>query len=124
MPIKLSCPCGKTLPLITGVEGRSSDLLLTRDRRRVFWLNPVFYGLPIREAQIIQESWDSLRVRYVPSPGFAPSHARSLIERLQARIGPVEVTLDEVDRIPRGPNGKFRPVICAIPSQDRAACQT
>jgi hypothetical protein len=34
-------------------------------------------------------------------------------------MGDVAVALEPVDRIPRGPNGKFRAVICEIPQAER-----
>ena len=116
----VGCACGRQLPALAYVEGRSDDVLYTRDGRRVFWLNPVLYGLPVREAQIVQESLGRLRVRYVPAPGFAGSDARSLVGRVQARMGQVEVVLEEVAQVPRTRNGKFRALICDIPSHERA----
>jgi phenylacetate-CoA ligase len=115
------CRCGRQLPIMAYVEGRSDDVLYTRDGRRVGRLDPVFKGgLPVQEAQIVQESLDNLRVRYVPGLGFDRGHARLLVRRLQARMGQVDVTLEEVDHIPRTGTGKFRAVICAISSHERA----
>jgi len=106
------------LPIVQSIEGRTSDLLVTQDGRRVFWVNPVFYGLPIREAQIIQESLDRFVVRYVPADGFSSKAAESIKERLTARVGQAEILLEPVSQIPRGPNGKFRAVICKVPSHE------
>src|SRR3989454_9029926 len=61
------CACGRTLPALAAVDGRTNDLLLTRDGRRVAWFNPVWYGLPVRQGQIVQEALDRIRVRYVPA---------------------------------------------------------
>ncbi|HKX26245.1 MAG TPA: hypothetical protein VJ302_01005 [Blastocatellia bacterium] len=108
------CPCGRKLPLIGGIEGRTQDLLITRDGRRVYWLNPVFYGLAICEGQIIQETPELLRVRYVPAAGFTEATGRTLIDRLRLRVGEVEVRLEPVPQVPREKNGKFRAVICKI----------
>lgn len=108
------CGCGRRLPMITAIEGRTNDLLLARDGRRVYWLNPVFYGLPLREAQIIQDSIDELRVLIVTAPEFQPSSATRIIERLKSRMGDVNVRLEKVDSIPRGPNGKFQAVVCNL----------
>jgi phenylacetate-CoA ligase len=108
------CPCGRTLPVLSRISGRSSDLLLARDGRVVYWLNPVFYGLALSEAQIVQESLEIVKVRYVAAPDFSSRHAATLIERLHERLGRVQVVLERVDRIPRGPNGKFRPVVCML----------
>lgn len=108
------CKCGRKLPAIAGIEGRTNDLLIARDGRRVYWLNPIFYGIPIREAQIVQESLDLVRVRYVPAPEFTAGAARSITERLQSRMGRIQVILDRVEEVPRMTNGKFRAVVCEI----------
>lgn len=115
-----ACPCGRTLPILAAVEGRTDDILYTADGRSIGRLDPVFKSqLPIQEAQIIQEALDFVRVRYVPAPGFSHEAERSIVERLQARMGDVRVVLEEVDKLPRGANGKFRAVICNLPAQDR-----
>jgi phenylacetate-CoA ligase len=112
-----ACDCGRKLPCIESIEGRSNDMLATRDGRQVFWINPVFYGLPIREAQVIQDSFEKVLIRYVPAPDFAEQHEEAMVERMQARLGNVSVVLDPVMKVPRQPNGKFRAVISLIKSQ-------
>jgi phenylacetate-CoA ligase len=116
-----SCGCGRTLPRFTHIEGRVDDVLYTADGRLIGRLDPVFKTeLPIHEAQIVQERLDLVRVRYVPAPGFDREAARSITSRLQARMGAVEVQLEEVTEIPRGASGKFRAVICALPQEQLA----
>jgi phenylacetate-CoA ligase len=114
-----NCRCGRTLPEISRIEGRSNDVLIAPDGRRVYWVNPVFYGLPVREAQIIQDEFNRLRVRYVPAPDFTTASQRSIIDRIKARMGKVEVIMEPTDAIPRGPNGKFRAVICKLSQEKR-----
>jgi phenylacetate-CoA ligase len=114
------CLCGRALPALAALEGRSDDVLYTRDGRRIGRLDPVFKAhLPIHEAQIIQETLDRVRVRYVPADGFGVADARSIVERLQQRLGDVEVILEATESIPRGPNGKFRAVVCQLPPEER-----
>ena len=117
------CGCGRSLPLMAALEGRSDDVLYTPDGRRIGRLDPVFKAqLPVREAQIIQERLDHVTVRYVPSEGFDQAAAASIIERVQARMGAIAVTLEAVTEIPRGPSGKFRAVICQLsPDEKRNA---
>jgi len=115
--------CGCNLPLLAKIEGRSNDLLVTPDGRPIYWLNPVFYGMPVEEAQIIQESLDQIRVRYVPAVGFSREDARSIMTRLQQRMGNVEVVLEEVSEIPREANGKFRAVVCKLSDAERSRVQ-
>jgi phenylacetate-CoA ligase len=114
------CPCGRSLPTLACLEGRLDDMLYTADGRIVGRLDPVFKAsLPIRGAQIIQEKLDRVRVRYVPTPEFTPEAGRSIINRLQDRMGRVEVILEPVDELHRESGGKFRAVICNLPSHER-----
>jgi phenylacetate-CoA ligase len=113
------CSCGKTLPILASVEGRVDDVLYTPDRRRIGRLDPVFKAhLPVREAQIIQEALNRVRVRYVPAPDFTPEAGRSIVERLKARMGAVEVILEEVNEVPREANGKFRTVVSLLRKEE------
>jgi phenylacetate-CoA ligase len=114
------CGCGRSLPLIKAIEGRVDDLLYTSDGRRVGRLDPVFKAdLPLREAQVVQETIDQLRVRFVPAPNYTSRDGLTLIKRLQARLGNIHVILEQVDRVPRMSNGKFRAVICNLPPLNR-----
>lgn len=114
------CVCGRTLPVLASVHGRADDVLYTRDGRRIGRLDPVFKShLPIIEAQIIQETLEKITVRYVPAPDYTSEAGNSIIERLRARMGDIDVILEAVDRIPREPNGKFRAVICQVKHEGR-----
>lgn len=109
---KTGCACGRTLPILGGIEGRKDDVLVTRDGRRIGRLDPVFKAdLPIREAQIIQESLTRVVVRYVPVPGINSTDLAILVGRLHQRLGEMEIVLEAVDQIPRSSNGKFQAVI-------------
>ena len=109
------CSCGRTLPTLTCIEGRTDDVLYTPEGRPVGRLDPVFKGqLAIREAQVIQEAINVLRVRYVPAEGARQADAQSIVTGLQARMGPVRVIVEQVEAISRTPNGKFRSVICNV----------
>ena len=115
------CGCGRGLPVIAGIEGRSTDLLLTPDGRQVFWLNPVFYGLPIRQSQIVQESLERLSVRVAPAPGYGPATGRTIVERLRSRMGDLIIDLELVDEVPRTSNGKLQAIVCKLSAEDRKA---
>jgi phenylacetate-CoA ligase len=105
---------------MASVDGRIADVLYTKDGRRVGRLSPVFKGdLAIREAQIIQETLDCVKVKVVPTPAFASHHERVIVDRLRERMGDVEVVIDSVAEIPRGSNGKFQSVICRVPPEKR-----
>lgn len=113
----VNCPCGRTLPVIRAIEGRTDDVLYTVDGRRIGRLDPVFKSrLPIKEAQIVQESLRKVKVRYVPDQGFSPKTQQAIAAQLRARMGEISVGFEELAEIPRGANGKFRAVVCRIPA--------
>jgi phenylacetate-CoA ligase len=108
------CECGRTLPRLDRIEGRSNDLIVTPDGRRVYWLNPTFYGVPVHESQIIQDAIDHLRVLVVPARGYTAEASATIVERLRSRLGPVNVHVEIVSTIPRTKNGKFRSVVSNV----------
>jgi phenylacetate-CoA ligase len=114
------CLCGRSLSTLASLEGRIDDLLYTADGRVVGRLDPIFKGnLPIHGAQIIQERLDRVRVRYVPTPEFTPGAGQSIVDRLQDRMGRVDVILEAMEELPRDARGKFRAVICNLPPHER-----
>ncbi len=124
-PSPTVCSCGRTLPSLAAVEGRVDDVLFTPDGRRIGRLDPVFKAdLPVREAQIVQDTLRRVRIRYVPTENFTPDAAQTLVERLQARMGNVAVVLEPVAEVPRTATGKFRAVVCNLPPEERATIDT
>jgi phenylacetate-CoA ligase len=110
------CGCGRSLPVISKIEGRMDDLIITPDGRRIGRLDPVFKSdLPIREAQIIQETRRHLRLRYVPADGFEEQDIEVLIDRIRDRVGDMQILLEKCESIPRSANGKFRAVVSQLP---------
>src|SRR5439155_2319211 len=90
-----------------------------RDGRLVGRLDPVFKArLAIREAQVIQDALDVVRLRYVPGEGFSHADTDSIVSGLRARMGSVQVIVERVEAIPKTANGKFRAVICNIDPDD------
>ncbi len=121
---KKTCACGRGLPQIASIDGRLDDVLYTVDGRRIGRLDPIFKSnLPIHEAQIIQESLDLVRVKYVPAIDFSLQAGHSIVERLQERMGNIQVVLERVSELPRGANGKFRAVICKLSPEERLSLE-
>jgi phenylacetate-coenzyme A ligase PaaK-like adenylate-forming protein len=114
-PLGTKCPCGRTLPILLSVEGRSDDVIKTPDGRRIGRMDPVFKGnIPMREGQIIQESPETIRVLVVPAPEFTAKHEQDLIVAVRERVGNLQVRIERVSAIPRTANGKFRAVISKV----------
>lgn len=111
------CSCGRYLPVIRAIEGRISDMLVTADGASISpsAMEAIFdFDAPMAESQIIQESIRQLRVRYVPLAERNEMFEKTLCDRIRERMGDVEIQVEVVPEIPRGPNGKFRAVICRL----------
>lgn len=114
------CACGRRMPVVHALEGRSDDLVVTEDGRTVGRLDTVFkHGSGIAEAQIVQESVNMFRVRYVASNGVTAALEDRLRQRLRDYLGPVEIVLEPVDQVPRTAVGKFRAVVSHLPRRER-----
>jgi len=109
------CSCSRNLPPLGKILGRNDDVILTEDGRRIVQIDTIFDPtLPIKEAQIVQESLRRFTIRVVPSEGWSRHHADQLIQALQERVGKVEVNVKEVDQIERTWAGKFRIIVSRL----------
>ena len=112
---KSICSCGRTLPIIGGIEGRTEDMIITRDGRHIEGPDTVFKAeWPIKEAQIIQESLDLIRVCVVPASGYDSVTKKMLISGLHDRVGDMEVIIQEVAEIPRTKAGKRQVIVSKV----------
>jgi phenylacetate-CoA ligase len=119
-----ACSCGRPLPVFRSIEGREDDVLYGTDGRQIGRLDPVFKaGLPIREAQIIQDAPDRVRVLCVPLASFSRNDAEAIRARLRRRLGDLHITVESVDQLMRGPNGKIRSVICRVPPPEKESAR-
>src|SRR5690606_32190889 len=106
------CDCGRTLPLMTGVEGRSDDLLRLPGGRIVQGLNVVaiLQKQPdVRQVQIVHRAPDRFVLRVVPVPGSVPD-SRELAAAFLAGLGlsgaEAHVAVESTTAIPPDSRGK------------------
>lgn len=108
-----SCPCGRGLPMIDKVMGRSLDVFVTPDGKLVSTIALVMYlvnGAPglIGQLQILQDALDHLTFRMTIDP--LPSqevmdHQKKIIRKIFGDT--MKITYDFVDEIPRELSGKY-----------------
>ncbi len=115
----LRCDCGRTLPLLEGVEGRTPDLVLLPDG--TFLVMHFFVVLfknlqDIYQYQVVQNHEDRLIVRLVG----APNADRKSLERLvsqqvsKATRGLASCEFEWLSEIPLANSGKRRLVVSKI----------
>lgn len=111
------CPCGCAFPRVAAILGRLDDMVWTAERGWVGRLSQcittVFSPGSVREAQLVQESPELLRVRLVREPGlFQPSQIQALEADLRGRLGErIRFTYEYPDSIEKGANNKFKFVV-------------
>jgi phenylacetate-CoA ligase len=111
-----SCPCGRRMPVLKEVVGRVQDVLIGPDGRETMHFYGLFANQPhIREAQVIQEALDRIRVKVVPAEQYSPDDARAIEAKMRQRLGArMQVRVEVVDTIPRTKSGKFQAVISRV----------
>jgi phenylacetate-CoA ligase len=109
---EIECACGRSLPRIAAIEGRSDDMVVTPDGRRLGRLDPIFKGgLPLHEAQVVQETENRLRLRLVPAADYGEETEAELRRRFRERVGEMELVIEKVEHLERGRNQKLRGVV-------------
>ena len=107
------CPCGRGLPLLEKVVGRTYDIITSPSGKLVHgeYFNHVFYRVGgVRQFRIRQRADKRLTVMLVPGEGFDLSRTCGKIEGIiEDEIDPhFEMEFQVVDRIETSPSGKYR----------------
>lgn len=121
-PSDTVCPCGRTLPLMQMVAGRTTDFIVTPDGRRVSGAALTIYLISnvsgIRQAQIIQDVLDHVTFKIVPGPEFKDSGLAALKQKVPDFFGKdMRFDITYVDSIPKEPSGKYRFTISKVGNQ-------
>lgn len=113
------CACGRGLPLLREIQGRTTDFVVAADGTVLHGL-ALIYTLRdiagIESFKIIQESREWLRVQVVPGEGLDLAAATARIEReFRARLGAgVRVEVSAVAVIAAEASGKYRYVVSKV----------
>jgi phenylacetate-CoA ligase len=113
-----SCSCGRGLPLMKEIQGRTTDFVLASDGTVMHGLALIYVirDLPgIRAFKIVQESLQLTRVYIVPEDTLAADSVRTIQEGFKQRLGPdVEIVVEQVAEIPAERSGKHRYVMSKV----------
>ncbi len=113
------CECGRGLPMLEHVIGRTADFLKRADGSRVAGVSLVertLTAIPgIAQLQLVQTELDCIEANLVAAPGYTEATAAALVSELRSVFGPeLQVRLQLMDGIPREASGKYRFAKCQV----------
>ena len=113
-----ACLCGRGLPVLERIAGRQRNMLRLPDGTEHWPSFPEdrWAGIaPIRQLQVVQTAIDRVVLRAVVGRPLTPSEVDAL-RRIFAEVlcFPHEITVAEVDHIPRPPNAKFEDFVSEL----------
>ena len=107
-----SCACGRGLPMLEEIQGRTTDFVVAADGTIMHGLAVVY---PIRDIpgiasfKVVQETLQRVVVHIVPGESCGQQVETLISEGIKARLGQsVEVEVLRVSEIPREKSGKYR----------------
>lgn len=114
-----ACHCGRGLPALRRILGRSRNMVRLRDGRS-FWPLVGFARYreiaPIRQYQLVQRDLESIEVRLVTDLPLTVQQEQNLRDLICKSLGfPFHLQFAyHKGQIPRGPGGKFEEFICEL----------
>jgi phenylacetate-CoA ligase len=112
------CPCGRGLPMIKEIQGRTTDFIVARDGTVMHGLALIYVIrdiLGVENFKIVQENLDYCHVYLVVNHDFSVEKLEDIRQGLISRLGDgVRIEVDVVDDIPKEASGKFRFVVSKV----------
>ena len=113
-----TCACGRGLPVLEDVQGRTTDFVVARDGTVMHGLALIYTlrDLPgVERFRIEQVSIDQTLVQVVAGPAFERASEERIVRDFKARLGEtVDVRVDRVAAIASEASGKFRYVVSRV----------
>ena len=113
---KEKCSCGINSQVITDIEGRSEDYIITPEGSHIMRMDYIFKGTSsIKECQIVQRELGSIIVRIVKRDNYSIQIENNLKSAIKDMISPtIKVFFEYVNEIPRTKSGKFKAVVSEL----------
>ena len=113
------CACGRGLPLLKEVQGRTTDFVIAPDGTVMHGLALIYVLRELKTIsafKIVQNSRTDLEVLVVPGAGYGEETAQAIRSGIGRRLGAgVSVRVCPVADIPAEKSGKFRYVVSHVP---------
>jgi phenylacetate-CoA ligase len=112
------CSCGRGLPVLKEVSGRSTDFVVAKNGTVMHGLALIYTlrDLPgVERFRIEQMTIDKTVVMVVVGPEFDRASEERIVDEFKARLGKsVDIQIEKVSEIPNEASGKFRYVVSHV----------
>jgi phenylacetate-CoA ligase len=112
------CPCGRGLPVLGRLEGRTTDFIVAADGTVMHGLALIYVLRDMEEIdqfKIVQESLMHTRVLVAAARPLPAERIADIRAQFQRRLGEgVDIAVEEVAHIPREHSGKYRYVVSHV----------
>lgn len=115
-----SCACGRGFELMSGIEGRNTDVVLTPSGNRLivhFFTGILEFYPEIDYFQVVQDDPNTIHLRIVPRMSIDQSRIDHMLRELHQKGADIRIDVELVDNIPLSPSGKRRFVINRLSSE-------
>lgn len=113
-----ACACGRTLPLLKEIQGRTTDFVVASDGTVMHGLALIYIVRDlagVASFKVVQESLRHTRVQLVVDERFDRGACDGIVAGFKKRLGDgVNVTLEFVPHIAQEASGKFRYVVSKV----------
>jgi phenylacetate-CoA ligase len=107
------CSCGRHSQVLSRIEGRKDDYVLTPEGARIMRFDYIFKELVhVKEAQIVQRCFGEVTARIARRPDYGLQDEEKIRKQFALWISAsLKVNFEYVNDIARERNGKFRAVV-------------
>lgn len=113
-----SCRCGRGLPLLKEIQGRTTDFIFAQDGTAMHGLALIYVLRDlagIREFKVIQENLDLVRVLLVKDSSYDHSAEITIRDGFRERLGDrVTINIEYLESTPKDASGKFRYIVSNV----------
>ena len=112
------CTCGRGLPLLKEIQGRTTDFVVAKDGTVMHGLALIYVvrDVPgVKQFKIVQESLDHTRLLLATDEHFDEAAIAGIEAGLKQRLGAeVHIVIERMVEVPKEASGKYRYVISHV----------
>lgn len=120
-----ACPCGRGLPLLLALNGRTADVIFTRSGKSIPGVALPFSicaSLGVEQFQVIQDTYEKVIIKVVLEKRYSRNKMNEITGEITHKFGSalgedIDITVEYVDRILSTRRGKRRLVISNVPGR-------